>query len=161
MRKFILIALSLLAIVAVSCKEETKAENIKKKIEISSKKVNEKVKSKKDDLVLNMSNPGYMAGSPIYKVISSCIKGEYIDIEGDLLSASNFVSLKESGMTKGEAEDYIQKNKKLLLNTRSMSQPVGKDILVFKTSISITKNIFKVRYVVENDSCKIVLPIME
>ena len=75
---------------------------------------------------------------------------------------TDFIDLEESGMTKDEAEAYMNKHKVKFLNVKRISAANEKgDILACKTSMSITKNVFRVKTIVENDTCKIVLPILE
>jgi beta-lactam-binding protein with PASTA domain len=65
-------------------------------------------------------------------------------------------------MTKEEAEAYMNKKSVKFLNVKRVSAANAEgDVLACKTSISITKNVFRVRTVVENDTCKIVLPILD
>ncbi len=159
MRKFILIALSLLAIVTVSCKEETKAEKFERKVNESTEKVIEKAKKiKKPKLEMNMSDPALMGGGA--GIIGIIKTGLNYTARGYELT--DFVSLSESGMTKKEAEAYLNKKRVKFLNVKRVRAANDKgDVLACHTSISITKNLFRVRTVVENDTCKIVLPIME
>jgi hypothetical protein len=159
MRKFILIALSLLAIVTVSCKEETKAEKFKRKVNESTEKVIEKAKEiKKPKLEMNMSDPALMGGGA--GIIGIIKTGLNYTARGYELT--DFVSLSESEMTKEEAEAYLNKKRVKFLNVKRVRAANDKgDVLACQTSISITKNLFRGRTVVENDTCKIVLPIME
>lgn len=159
MRKFILIALSLLAIVTFSCKEETKLEKSEIKVNESNEKIIEKYNTiKKPKLEINMSDPALMGGGA--GIIGIIKTGLNYTARGYELT--DFVSLSESGMTKGEAESYLSKNRVKFLNVKRIRAANDKgDVLACHTSISITKNLFRVRTVVENDTCKIVLPIME
>ena len=150
----------LFALLIVSCTEETpKAKLLNKEIPVITDRlidVTNEVIEKSD--VLNMSDPALMGGgSGIIGMIRTCFNYSNRGYE-----ITDFVALEESGMTKDEAEAYMNKHKVKFLNVKRISAANEKgDILACKTSMSITKNVFRVKTIVENDTCKIVLPILE